>query len=217
MSMSRAKEDTRPAIEKITMDDLKAQFQYSLPNAAKNLKVSVSMLKIICRKNGIGKWPFRQVKCSLKNLDQAVQRLQQIIQNENTRQGLSESDVISQAMPAILNNAVANLKRSADQATTSQRRDKRRKRSPPTKKAFQASGQQQEADKKPAAPPEQEKCQAQPKANNNHKDNGTASNDAELLSLQQKRMRIYRDVYGIPEIKDQPLTREEIELYNRFR
>ncbi|CAM9940542.1 unnamed protein product [Heterosigma akashiwo] len=120
-------------------------------------------------------------------------------------------------MPAILNNAVANLKRSADQATTSQRRDKRRKRSPPTKKAFQASGQQQEADKKPAAPPEQEKCQAQPKANNNHKDNGTASNDAELLSLQQKRMRIYRDVYGIPEIKDQPLTREEIELYNRFR
>jgi len=134
--MSRAKEDTRPAIEKITMDDLKAQFQYSLPNAAKNLKVSVSMLKIICRKNGIGKWPFRQVKCSLKNLDQAVQRLQQIIQNENTRQGLSESDVISQAMPAILNNAVANLKRSADQATTSQRRDKRRKRSPPTKKSF---------------------------------------------------------------------------------
>mmetsp|Transcript_26904 Transcript_26904/g.70764 ORF Transcript_26904/g.70764 Transcript_26904/m.70764 type:complete len:85 (-) Transcript_26904:566-820(-) len=45
----------------LTSADLRAMFHLPLAKAACSLDISPSSLKIICRKLGVRKWPFREV------------------------------------------------------------------------------------------------------------------------------------------------------------
>jgi len=48
--------------DKITRDVLEAHFHWPLATAARKIGVSVTHLKTVCRRNGVLRWPYRQVR-----------------------------------------------------------------------------------------------------------------------------------------------------------
>eukprot|EP00871_Galdieria_phlegrea_P003740 jgi/Galph1/4367/GphlegSOOS_G2974.1 len=60
----------------ITKDDLKNFFQLPRDEVARELGICVTLLKKICRKNGIKQWPYRR----LKNLEARLVTLKQLVQ-----------------------------------------------------------------------------------------------------------------------------------------
>ena len=51
-------------LKDIPQDQLEAQYNKPLVDAAKHLKVSVSTLKRICRRHGIARWPYRSISAA---------------------------------------------------------------------------------------------------------------------------------------------------------
>ena len=56
-----------PAPKKITLDIITKYFDLIINDAANKIGVCTSVLKKICRKNGIKRWPYRKIK-SIKKI-----------------------------------------------------------------------------------------------------------------------------------------------------
>jgi hypothetical protein len=57
-------EDTRRRVKDITPELLREYFHMPISQAAKCLGLCATLLKTICRKKNIYRWPYRQVSCS---------------------------------------------------------------------------------------------------------------------------------------------------------
>jgi RWP-RK domain len=58
----RLRQSSREVSMRITLATLEAYYNMPLTTAAKQLKVSNTMLKKLCRKYGIQRWPHRQIR-----------------------------------------------------------------------------------------------------------------------------------------------------------
>jgi len=59
-----------PAAQRITKEDLEKYYNYPLIDVAKAFNVSTTILKRICRKYGILRWPHRQIRSIDKTIEQ---------------------------------------------------------------------------------------------------------------------------------------------------
>lgn len=54
------------AAHKLTTNELAQYFHLPISKAAKEVGVCATVLKKICRRNGIPRWPYRKVLCCFK-------------------------------------------------------------------------------------------------------------------------------------------------------
>ncbi|KAL6000678.1 hypothetical protein ACLOJK_006404 [Asimina triloba] len=84
--------EQRERTRKLKLKDLVGHFHLPIQAAAKKLSVCSTVLKKICRRNGLRRWPYRKVK----SLDRRIRELQKSVRDVNGRGCESVRDEIEQ-------------------------------------------------------------------------------------------------------------------------
>ncbi|CAN8255303.1 unnamed protein product [Cochlearia groenlandica] len=93
----------RERVANLALKDMSMYFHLPLTEAARRLRLCITVVKSICRKGGLNRWPYRKMKCLHKKIDSMKSVLRSTTDVEAKAHARQEIEKLKKMMKVIFN------------------------------------------------------------------------------------------------------------------